>query len=328
MSRVNSFLLNSFWLVGLGWGCSDGGQTDPPIESQDSVVDVVSDSSQQSESMDSGEPDLSERCEIGDVLEVQGIRFRCVPAGSFEMGCREGVDDAFRLGCVVIDGIISSKPAHSVTITRSMWFMETELSRTQGNALGHEPPLSHRECAPECSAISASWHDNARVANRLSELEALESCYACESEVCEPIADIVSCEGYRMPTEAEWEYAARGNEDFPYSGSLTSSEVAWHTYNSDTTPHVGCEKARNGFELCDMSGNATEWVNDFAAEYSSDAAIDPVGPASGEHKVRRGGSYNQTSLSAVVSQRELGQPDRGGVAGIRLMRILSDRRER
>lgn len=119
--------------------------------------------------------------------------------------------------------------------------------------------------------------------------------------------------GGRLPTEAEWEFAAKGGASsvgYIYSGSNTIDDVAWYTTNSGNTKHPVGTKSANELGIHDMSGNVWEWTNDWydANYYSSSSSNDPQGPASGTSRVRRGGNWNNNAYNCRVTNRNSSDP--------------------
>ena len=109
--------------------------------------------------------------------------------------------------------------------------------------------------------------------------------------------------GYRLPTEAEWEYAARGGEEYVYAGSNDLNEVGWYYDNSGGETHPVAKKNANGYGLYDMSGNVYEWCWDGYGDYEKSKTIDPVGNTSSIERVRRGGGRCGSKTNSRVARR-------------------------
>jgi formylglycine-generating enzyme required for sulfatase activity len=255
-----------------------------------------------------------------------------IPAGSFEMGktcekhgtrrCGYSDPDICFGNCPCTPEYkytcdADEKPVHQVTITRDFYMMESEV--TQGlyqSVMGNNPSKFSR-CGSDCPVERVSWFDAVRFANKLSQKEGLEECYQINGNSVR--WSNKSCNGWRLPTEAEWEYA--GDVYFNYAGSSNADAVSWTKENSRRKTHKVCGKKRNGYELCDMSGNVNEWVWDWYGAYSNESQSDPTGVSTGSYRVYRGGSWNSNARDSRVSDRISNSPMlTNGVLGFRLGR--------
>ena len=144
-----------------------------------------------------------------------------------------------------------------------------------------------------------SWFDVVDFCNKLSKREGLEVAYIINGD---DVACNWSSKGYRLPTQAEWEYSARANQSFQYAGSDNVDEVAWYSNNSGDETHPVGQKKPNGFGIYDMSGNVDEWVWDWSG-YSRPGQIDPTGPVRGSWRLRRGGGWRSRDFYSSISAR-------------------------
>jgi len=208
-------------------------------------------------------------------------QFSQIPAGTFQMGST------------------AEQPVHSVTISRTFYMQKTEVTQGQWRAVMGSNPSGFSTCGDFCPVEQVSWND---IQTFLTTLNARTPGVT-----------------YRLPTEAEWEYAARAGTTGETYGTLRA--IAWYYVNSEERTHAAAGKQANAWGLYDMIGNVWELVNDWFGDYSSASVTDPTGPATGENRVVRGGSWDYSSGSVRSAYRNMSPPSyRGGFIGFRLVR--------
>lgn len=176
---------------------------------------------------------------------------------------------------------------HTVCLQHGYWLAETEVTQQQyGAVTGSNPSVQPRGDAYPVNMVS--FVDAVTYCNKLSQQENLGVCYVVDGQKVELLHD---CEGYRLPTEAEWEFAAQAGSAHRYAGSDLPDEVAVYNVKSHLQPsEVGTRKA-NAWMFLDMSGNVGEWVWDWYSSTYSPEGADPFGPrSSNQGRVSRGGS--------------------------------------
>ncbi|MBN1797477.1 MAG: SUMF1/EgtB/PvdO family nonheme iron enzyme [Spirochaetales bacterium] len=169
-----------------------------------------------------------------------------------------------------------------------------------------------------------NWYDAIHYCNWLSEQEGFAPCYKLEGDkiVCN-----FSASGYRLPTEAEWEYAARGGinkENYQYAGSNDADVVSWNLYNSEGTTHPVGTKQPNSMGLYDMTGDLSEWCWDYYDReyYSVSPAKDTTGPETSDYRALRGGDYGASPYLCRVTMRTGGGYNLDGNSGFRVVRSI------
>ena len=206
-----------------------------------------------------------------------GMAFVRIPAGNFTMGAATGST--------------SESLPHPVTLTRDFWLGLFEVTQGEYFAVtGQRPSNSTGDRLP---VESVSWNDAVAFANALSTRDSFTPCYDGSGN---PVGDMHTCTGYRLPTEAEWEYATRAGTTTDYSFGSDAGQLelyTWYGSNSGGQTHVVGGKLPNPWGLYDVHGNVWEWVHDWYGAYPSSSVTDPTGPASAvSGRVIRGGGWD------------------------------------
>ena len=246
---------------------------------------------------------------------------KLIEAGSFTMGSKMDLSARHE-----------DETPHKVTITTNFWMGVYEVTQRNWFDIMGSTPSFFSGCET-CPVESVSWCDVIYFSNQLSKISQLEEVYILpkglnsENTVreCNELAPRVrmnwNANGYRLPTEAEWQFAAEGGGGFLYAGADSPDPVAWYAKNSGKRTHPIGEKKPNAFGLYDMTGNVWEWCNDWHAAYTNEEAIDPKGPSSGGSRIIRGGSWDFGVGGGRLNNRNQGMPgERSGYIGFRLLR--------
>ncbi len=228
---------------------------------------------------------------LKEITTSSGVVMILVPSGEFVMGDNQGNPD--------------EQPARKVSIS-GFALDKTEVTQTPYEQLMLAAP-SHFK-GPDNPVEQVRWSDAALFCNARSRQEGLEPCYNEETFECN-----FGASGYRLPTEAEWEYACRAGTDTAYdfgNDARKLAQYAWFAGNSQKkTTRVGGKKA-NAWGFVDLYGNVYEWCNDRYGEtyYQTGPAQDPRGPDQGEKRVLRGGSWNSSAEACRAAARLADDP--------------------
>jgi formylglycine-generating enzyme required for sulfatase activity len=210
---------------------------------------------------------------------TDGLKYVRIPPGAFMMACSPGDHECDN----------DEKPAHQVTITRGLWIGQTPVTvgaykrfaGARGRDMPQAPNFNSGWTNENMPIVNVSWNDAQAYCGWMGGL---------------------------LPTEAEWEYAARGGSTEARYGPI--DEIAWYSGNSGSQAHDVAQKRANGFGLYDTLGNVWEWVNDWYDEhyYQGSPSQDPQGPTNGQLRVLRGGSWLDDPQIVRVSNRTGGYP--------------------
>ncbi len=224
---------------------------------------------------------------VKDGISIDMVR---VEAGTFTMGATAEMKEPYD----------DEKPTHRVTLTNDYYIGKYEVTQALWQAVMGNNPSSFK--GDNLPVEQVSWNDCQKFISQLNR---------------------ITGKTFRLPTEAEWEYAARGgnkSRGYQYSGSNNLSDVAWYTDNSGYKTHTVGTKQPNELGIYDMSGNVLEWCQDWYGIYSSSSQINPTGATSGSDRVNRGGSWLYDARDSRSSYRYEIMPNcRIGSLGVRLV---------
>lgn len=230
--------------------------------------------------------------ESTDLTNSLGMTFKRIPAGTFTMGSPSSEADRG-----------SDEVQHQVTISQAFYMQTTEITQGQWRAVMGSNPSYFSSCGDDCPVEQVSWNDLQNFILYLNEMG----------------------QGtYRLPTEAEWEYAARAGTTTAYSFGSNPNNLGsygWYLSNASSTTHPVAQKLPNPWGLYDMYGNVWEWVQDWYGSFTSSAVTDPQGASSGSDRVVRGGSWYRDPVSLRSANRDYGDPGNRGLGiGARVLR--------
>lgn len=212
-----------------------------------------------------------------------------IPAGSFDMGSNDGNAD--------------ERPVHNVNIGKVFALGKAEVTQVLWKFIMDDNPSRFKNCGNTCPVENVSWDEVQKFIKALNAKTGVQ---------------------FRLPAEAEWEYACRAGGTHTYCGSDNLDEIGWHEDNSDNKTHPACQKQVNAFGLCDMSGNVWEWVEDsYNKNYNGAPTDGSAWWGFRGMRVLRGGSWSDKAKRSRASSRLMSeQLFRNRFDGFRLARTL------
>jgi len=238
-----------------------------------------------------GEEEIKEAKEFTNSL---GMKFVLIPASTFMMGSPPQRSIA-----------LMTRISIKITISKPFSLQTTQVTQGQWEKVMGNNPSSFKIWGDNCPVESVSWDDAQEFIRKLNQVEGTEK--------------------YRLPTEAEWEYACKAGSTTRYyfgDDEAKLGEYAWYDKNSDNKTHPVGQKKPNGWRLHDMHGNVWEWCQDWYGEYPG-SVTDPKGPYSGDGRVLRGGSWINLEWTIRSAYRYRIRLVRRGYIGFRLVRDFS-----
>jgi len=231
-----------------------------------------------------------------------GMKFVLIPAGTFTMGSPSSEKKRD-----------SDERQHEVTLTKGFYMQATEVTQGQWHAIMGKNPSLFKNCGDNCPVEEVSWNDVQDFIRKLNQKEGANK--------------------YRLPTEAEWEYACRAGSTTAFAnGGIIELKcghdpnldaMGWYCGNSGRKTHPVAHKNPNAWGLYDMHGNVWEWCQDWKGGYPSGQVTDPKGPSSGKYRVLRGGGWNDSARICRSANRFRRSPDnRSYYLGFRVARAF------
>lgn len=226
------------------------------------------------------------------------MKFVLIPAGSFKMGSGISHEATAKKYGGEAEWYKDENPQHKVKISKRFYLQTTEVTQGQWERVMGNNPSHFKDCGEDCPVENVSWNDVQDFIKKLKDMEKTKK--------------------YRLPTEAEWEYACRAGSTTAFSfGDEVSrlGEYGWYDDNSEGRTHAVGQKMPNAWGLYDIHGNVLEWCQDFYGDYPSEPVADPKGPHADNERVLRGGSWKHAAWLTRSAHRRRGSPNKGYTSG-------------
>jgi len=241
--------------------------------------------------------------QLASITNEYGMVFVYIPPGEFLMG--SPLDESGRQ---------PNEHQHKVILSKGFYMMTTEVTQKQWIAVMGDNPSAFNDCGSDCPVENVAWTEVNQFIERLNNQEKMKFERSRENQPADDLKNRTSDTEqdrpghmrYRLPTEAQWEYACRaGSRGWYYFGGdiWDLNEYAWYKNNAGEKPHPVARKKANAFGLYDVHGNVWEWCLDYAGPYPTKISIDPSGRTKGSFRVARGGSWYYPALEARSANR-------------------------